>query len=144
MAMPRDVTWPMQFLAYNLSGKHFNPTSCGVIRNKRSKIRRSIVNSTAGCPFWKISKFECRVIKHAPKIILPKLARLQISVKFAQISPMKKPYLHHCPPPTRGLAPGPHLGCASDPRDFLCGALCTLLGRPVASPIKKAGYGSVM
>ena len=63
--MPRDVTWPMQFFAYNLSGKHFNPTSCGVIRNQRSKIRRSIIISTAGCPFIKISKFECRVIKHA-------------------------------------------------------------------------------
>ena len=23
------------------------------------------ITSTAGCPFWKISKFECRVIKHA-------------------------------------------------------------------------------
>ena len=65
MAMPRDVTWPMQFFAYNLSGKHFNPMSCVVIRNQRSKIRRSIITTTAGCPFWKISKFECRVIKHA-------------------------------------------------------------------------------
>ena len=55
----------MQFFAYNLSGKHFNPTSCGVIRNQRSKIRRSNITSTAGCPFRKISKFECRVIKHA-------------------------------------------------------------------------------
>ena len=27
------------FFAYNFSGKHFNPTSCGVIRNQRSKIR---------------------------------------------------------------------------------------------------------
>ena len=65
MAMPRDVTWPMQFFAYNLSGKHFTPTSFGVIRNQRSKIRRSNITSTAGCPFRKISKFECRVIKHA-------------------------------------------------------------------------------
>ena len=65
MAMPRDVTWPKQFFAYNWSGKHFNPTSCRVIRNQRSKIRRSNITSTAGCPFWKISKFECRVIKHA-------------------------------------------------------------------------------
>ena len=24
--------------AHNLSGKHFNPTSCGVIRNQRSEI----------------------------------------------------------------------------------------------------------
>ena len=53
------------FFAYNWSGKHFNPTSCGVIRNQRSKIRRSYIISTAGCPFLKISKFECRVIKHA-------------------------------------------------------------------------------
>ena len=65
MAMPRDVTWPKQFFAYNWSGKHFNPTSCGVIRNQRSKIRRSNITSTAGCPFWKISKFDCRVIKYA-------------------------------------------------------------------------------
>ena len=50
-----------------LPGKHLNPTSCGVIRNQRSKIRRSNISSTAGRPFWKISKFECRlrVIKHA-------------------------------------------------------------------------------
>ena len=53
------------FFAYNLSGKHFSPTSCGVIRNQRSKIRRSNITLTAGCPFRKISKFECRVIKHA-------------------------------------------------------------------------------
>ena len=39
------------FFAYNWSGKHFNPTSCGVIRNQRSKIRRSNITSTAGCPF---------------------------------------------------------------------------------------------
>ena len=31
-----------------LSGKHFNPTSCGVIRNQRSKIRRSTIRSAAG------------------------------------------------------------------------------------------------
>ena len=67
MAMPRDVTWPKQFFAYNWPGKHFNPTSCGVIWNQRSKIRRSNIFSTAGCPFRKISKFECRVIKHARK-----------------------------------------------------------------------------
>ena len=53
------------FFAYNLSGKHFNPTSCGVIQNQRSKIRLSNITSTAGCLFWKILKFECRVIKHA-------------------------------------------------------------------------------
>ena len=53
------------FFAYNLSGKHFNPTSCGVIRNQRSKIRRSNITSTARCHFRKTSKFECRVIKHA-------------------------------------------------------------------------------
>ena len=35
------------------------------LRNQRSKIRRSNIISTAGCPFRKISKFECRVIKHA-------------------------------------------------------------------------------
>ena len=60
----------MQFFAYNLSGKHFTPTSCGVIRNQRSKIRRSNMSATAGCPFRKISKFECRVIKHARIFIL--------------------------------------------------------------------------
>ena len=70
MAMPRDVTWPMQFFAYNLSGKHFTLTSCGVIRNQRSKIRRSNIISTARCPFRKISKFECRVIKHARYVYL--------------------------------------------------------------------------
>ena len=32
IAMSRDATWPMQFFAYNFSGKHFNHTSCGVIR----------------------------------------------------------------------------------------------------------------
>ena len=36
------------FLPMNLSGKHFNPTSCGVIRNQRSKIRRSYTSTTAG------------------------------------------------------------------------------------------------
>ena len=60
--MSRDVTWPKQFFAYNFSGKHFNPTSCGVIRNQRSKIRRLIVRLTSGGPFLKILKFECRVI----------------------------------------------------------------------------------
>ena len=33
----------------------------GVIRNQRSKIRRSSVISTTGGPFRKISKFECRL-----------------------------------------------------------------------------------
>ena len=49
--------WPCHvtdavFFAYYLSGKHFNPTSCGLIRNQRSKIRRSNITSTSGCPFW--------------------------------------------------------------------------------------------
>ena len=47
MVMSRDITWPKQFFARNLSGKHFNPTSCAVIRNQRSKIRRSNIISTA-------------------------------------------------------------------------------------------------
>ena len=62
MAMSRDITWPTQFLAHNFSEKHFNPTSCGVIRNQRSKILRFYIISTIGGPFRKISKFECRVI----------------------------------------------------------------------------------
>ena len=62
IAMSRDVTWPKQFFAYNFSGKHFNSTSCGVIRNQRSKIRRFNIISTSGGPFRKILKFECRVI----------------------------------------------------------------------------------
>ena len=40
MVMSRDITWQTQFLAHNFSEKHFNTTSCGVIRNQRSKIRR--------------------------------------------------------------------------------------------------------
>ena len=60
--MSRDRS---SFFAYNWSGKHFNPMSCGVIRNQRSKIRRSNISSTTGCLFRKISKFDCRVIKHA-------------------------------------------------------------------------------
>ena len=39
----------------------FNITSCGVIRNQRSKIRRLKMMSTSGSPFRKILKFECRV-----------------------------------------------------------------------------------
>ena len=39
-----------------------NTTSCGVIRNQRSKIRRSYTSLSAGGRFRKISKFECRVI----------------------------------------------------------------------------------
>ena len=62
MAMSRDITWPTQFFAHYLSGKHFNPTSCGVLRNQRSKIRRSNIKLSAGGHFRKISKFECRVI----------------------------------------------------------------------------------
>ena len=34
------------FFAYNLSGKHFNPKSGGVIWNQRSKIRRSNKSNT--------------------------------------------------------------------------------------------------
>ena len=60
--MSRDVTWQKQFFAYNFSGKHFNPTSCGVIRNQRSKIRRLNIMLTSEGPFRKILKFECRLI----------------------------------------------------------------------------------
>ena len=60
MVMSPDITWPKQFFARNLSGKHFNPTSCGVIWKQRSKIRRCDFNCRY--PFRKISKFECRVI----------------------------------------------------------------------------------
>ena len=85
----------MQFFAYNLSVKHFSPTSCGAIRNQRSKIRRSNITSTAcrvlvyKIPYrraraWPLGRvrraskgilhtsrvpflknLECRVIKHA-------------------------------------------------------------------------------
>ena len=48
MAMSRDIIWPTQFLAHNFSEKHFNPTSCGVIRNQRSKIRQFYIISTTG------------------------------------------------------------------------------------------------
>ena len=34
------MTSKKQFFAYNSSGLHFYPTSCGVIRNQRRKIRR--------------------------------------------------------------------------------------------------------
>ena len=62
IVMSRDVTWPNQFFAYNFAVKHFNPTSWGVIRNQRSKIRRLNIILTSGGPFRKILKFECRVI----------------------------------------------------------------------------------
>ena len=45
IAMSRDRS---SFFAYNFSGKHFNPTSCGVIRNQRSKIRRLNIMLTSG------------------------------------------------------------------------------------------------
>ena len=48
--------------AHYLSGKHFNTTSCGVIRNQRSKKREFNIILSAGGHFRKISKFECRVI----------------------------------------------------------------------------------
>ena len=40
--LPRTdhVTSKKQFFAYNSSGLHFYPTSCGVIRNQRRKIRQ--------------------------------------------------------------------------------------------------------
>ena len=38
----------MQFFAHNLSGKHLNPTLRGVIRNQRSKIRRSNTTTMPG------------------------------------------------------------------------------------------------
>ena len=34
--------------AHNLSGKHFNPMSCGVIRNQHKKLRRFNIISTGG------------------------------------------------------------------------------------------------
>ena len=53
------------FLPITCQGSISTLRHVGVIRNQRSKIRRSNITSTAGCPFKKISKFECRVIKHA-------------------------------------------------------------------------------
>ena len=82
MAMSRDITWPTQFLAHNFSDNHFNLTSCGVIRNQRSKIRRFNIVSTTGGPFRKISKFECRVIKHA-RIFLILYTRYHIVARRA-------------------------------------------------------------
>ena len=48
MAMSRDVTRSNQFFADILSGNHYNPTACWMIRNLRSKIRRSNIIVTDG------------------------------------------------------------------------------------------------
>ena len=59
------VTWQKHFFAYNSSGKHFNPGSCGVFRNQRSKLCRFILFRITGGPFAKNCNFECIVILHA-------------------------------------------------------------------------------
>ena len=62
------LIWPRHVIsrdqssfAQNLSGKHFNPTLCGVIRNQHSKIHRSNITTTAWGLLRKILKFECRM-----------------------------------------------------------------------------------
>ena len=51
----------MQFFAYNLSGKHFNPTSCGVIRDQRSKIHSIKYNDNFNCRVPFLKNLEIRV-----------------------------------------------------------------------------------